>query len=70
MKPTGREPDLYEACRALITESRRVRLELDEAWGGHMAARSRTTLYTLSLLDEAMARLADHERARVSEPME
>jgi len=48
----------------LITASRRIRLELDEAWGDHMAARSRTTLYSLSLLDQAMARLADRERVR------
>ena len=64
MKPTGREPDLYEACHALIADSRRARQVLDEAWGDHMAARSRATGYSLSLLGEAMARLADGERIR------
>jgi len=70
MKSTGREPDLFEACLNLITKSRRVRRELDEAWGNHMAARSMTTGYCLSLLDEAMARLADRERDQVSERIE
>jgi hypothetical protein len=64
MEPTRRETELYEACDILITESRRVRLELEEAWGDHFGTRLRTTGYSLSLLDEAMARLAAQERVR------
>ncbi len=65
MKQPCQEPELYEACRTLITETRRARVDLDEAWGAHVAARSRISGYCLSLLDEASARLTAREQVRV-----
>ena len=64
MEQPCHEFDLYETCHNLITESRRVRLDLDQAWGRYVNARLRTNGYCFSLLNEASARFAALEQIR------
>jgi hypothetical protein len=55
------DPELWETCQSLITESRRVRAELDALWIAHLRARERVNDHCVSLLSEARARLDARE---------
>ncbi len=63
--PRG-DAELLESSQVLITESRRLRMELDEAWAAHLRSRKATNGYGLSLLSEATARLDAQEQARAA----
>jgi hypothetical protein len=64
MRSPREDAELLESSQILITESRRLRAELDEAWTAHRRVREATNGYGLAFLGEASARL--DARARVA----
>jgi hypothetical protein len=65
--PPDRVADLYEPCHSLIARSRRGRADRDADWGSAMADLSRADRLCRSLLEEATARLAALEKARLGQ---
>jgi hypothetical protein len=58
------DPELFEASRALIAESRRAREKRDALWQTHLTGRDWVSGHGLSFLGEAKARLDARETAR------